>query len=128
MKKHKRQECSLNKYCLTYFTIIVQYNFVTFLTFHEVVFQFEHECHSFQLVFVLKCCIVLFTFKASQYHNILNSAHLPGTCPSLIVPENIPLSFSCLRLVAAIIWNVIALEHYRRLALPQSQPVNLQGI
>ena len=43
------------------------------------------------LVFVFTCFTVLFTFNESQYHNILNSVHLPGDL-SLIhetVPENI---------------------------------------
>ena len=35
-----------------------------------------------------------------------------------IVPENIPLPFSCPNCVTALIWNVIALEYYHRLALP----------
>ena len=61
--------------------------------------------------------------------HILTAVHLTGDLPLIheIVPENIPLPFSCPNCVTAIIWNVIALEHYRMLP-PQSLPIVLWGI
>ena len=52
--------------------------------------------------------------------HILTAVHLIGGLPLIheIVPENIPVPFSCPNCITAIIWNVIALENYCTLALP----------
>ena len=59
------------------------------------------------------------THSIAIFH-ILNAVHLTGELPLIheIVPENIPLPFSCPNCITALIWKVIVLEHYRTLVLP----------
>ena len=115
--KCRRQELSLQKYCLTWLTITVHFcTCVHLFTVHLVVFKLSTSLIHLNWFMFFKSASLFYLhleFHSITIFYILPAAHLTGYLLLIhgIVPENISLPFSCPNCVTAIIWNVIALEH-----------------